>query len=259
MTKDEAVDKLQRQVNAISELNKESLVSPKFKEWRRNTEVAITKIFGDSTRHLQDFQKVSYTTRTPNEGTNSYQPDERFTYGLENARSILDSMCKEVKEYGLENTSKKEEGALQKIEKICHRFHLVAKQLRARRENKTAFNIDDEYDVQDLLHALLKVEFDDIRPEEHTPSYASNSSRMDFLLKQEKIVIETKKTRKGLGSRELGQELIIDIEKYKVHPDCHVLVCFVYDPDDKISNPRGVENDLNRHEELFQVKVIIAP
>jgi hypothetical protein len=259
MTKDEAVDKLQRQINAISELTKESLRSPKFKEWQRNTEIAITKIFGDSTRHSQDFRRVSYTTRTPNEGTHTYQPDERFKYGLENARSVLNSMCEEVKEYGLENTSKKEEGALQKIEKICHRFHLVAKQLRARRENKTTFSIDDEYDVQDLLHALLKVEFDDIRPEEHTPSYASNTSRMDFLLKQEQIVIETKKTRKGLGSKELGEQLIIDIEKYKVHPDCRVLVCFVYDPDAKISNPRGVENDLNRYEELFQAKVIITP
>jgi REase_DpnII-MboI len=50
----------------------------------------------------------------------------------------------------------------------------------------------DEYDVQDSLHALLKLHFDDVRREEWTPSYAGSQSRMDFLLKREKIVVETK-------------------------------------------------------------------
>ena len=56
--------------------------------------------------------------------------------------------------------------------------------------------IKDEYDVQDLLNALLRLNFDDVRPEEYTPSYAGSSTRVDFLLKKEKIVIEVKKTRK---------------------------------------------------------------
>ena len=38
--------------------------------------------------------------------------------------------------------------------------------------------------------------FDDIRAEEWTPSYAGKCARVDFLLKNEKIVIEVKKTRK---------------------------------------------------------------
>jgi len=74
------------------------------------------------------------------------------------------------------------------VRKICSRFHLVTKQLRDhRRENRNTIIIEDEYDVQDLLHALLKIFYDDIRPEEWTPSYAGGSSRMDFLIKNEKI------------------------------------------------------------------------
>jgi REase_DpnII-MboI len=64
-----------------------------------------------------------------------------------------------------------------------------------------------EYDVQDLLHALLHLYCDDIRTEEWTPSYAGASSRMDFLLKKEKIVVEVKKTRQGLDAREVGEQL----------------------------------------------------
>lgn len=43
--------------------------------------------------------------------------------------------------------------------------------------------LEDEYDVQDLPHALLLLYFDDVRAEEWTPSYAGKSARMDFLLK----------------------------------------------------------------------------
>jgi hypothetical protein len=99
------------------------------------------------------------------------------------------------------------------VRKICSQFHIVAKQLGDHRhENRDTIIIKDEYDVQDLLHALLKIFFDDIRPEEWTPSYAGRSSRMDFLIKNEKIVIEVKKTREGLKGKQIADQLFVDIE-----------------------------------------------
>lgn len=106
---------------------------------------------------------------------------------------------------------------------------------------------------------MLHLFFEDIRPEEVTPSYAGKSSRMDFLLKQEQIVIEIKKTRKGLGAKEVGSQLIEDIERYQAHQNCNVLICFVYDPDGRIANPRGIENDLARTQENITVEVLIRP
>jgi hypothetical protein len=144
------------------------------------------------------------------------------------------------------------------LDQICTRFHLVARQLRARRENRETLSVTDEYDVQDLLHALLWLHFEDIRPEEWTPSYAGKSSRMDFLLKREQIVVETKKTRPTLSAKEVGTELIEDIARYERHPDCRALICFVYDPDGFIGNPRGIEADLERNEP-FPVRVLIRP
>src|SRR6266851_4668899 len=69
-----------------------------------------------------------------------------------------------------------------RLERILGRFHQVAKQLQKRHAGKDTLRIMDEYDVQDLLHALLKIDFNDIRAEEWTPSYAGKSARMDFLL-----------------------------------------------------------------------------
>ncbi len=131
------------------------------------------------------------------------------------------------------------------IYNIINKFHIVSNQLLNRYNNRETIKINDEYDVQDLMHALLKQNFDDVRPEEYTPSYAGSSTRVDFLLKKEKIVIEVKKTRKGLDDKEVGNQLILDSLHYKVHPDCKHLICFVYDPENRIKNPRGLESDLN--------------
>ena len=144
------------------------------------------------------------------------------------------------------------------IVNLFSRFHLVARRLRKRYCNRAPFIISDEYDVQDLLQSLLTIYFDDIRPEEHTPSYCGRSSRMDFLLKNEKTVIEVKRTRETLKEGDIGTQLIEDINRYKTHPDCETLICFIYDPERLLDNPRGLESDLSRTFPL-QVSVFVRP
>jgi len=46
---------------------------------------------------------------------------------------------------------------------------------------------------------------------------------------------------KHAAARPNAIELIIDIAKYRKHPDCKMLYCFVYDPDGNIRNPKGIE------------------
>ena len=82
---------------------------------------------------------------------------------------------------------------------------------------------------------------------------------MDFLLPEIETVVETKMTRPNLSAKQLGEQLIIDIAKYKKHPACRTLFCLVYDPDGRISNPRGVENDLKEDKVQMVVNVMIVP
>jgi REase_DpnII-MboI len=88
---------------------------------------------------------------------------------------------------------------------------------------------------------VLKLHFDDVRAEEWTPSYAGNSSRMDFLLKRKRLVVEAKMTRKGLDQKGVANQLIQDRERYRAHPDCKALVCLVYDPLGICANPTALE------------------
>jgi len=145
------------------------------------------------------------------------------------------------------------------IENIFEKFHSCCRQARSRYDKRPTIDVKDEYDVQDLIHILLRLHFSDVRKEEYTPSYAGGSSRMDFLLKDIQTVIEVKKTRDTLKAKEIGEELIIDIAKYKTHPDCKKLYCFVYDPEGLIANPKSLESDLSGNKDGLSVQVSIRP
>jgi hypothetical protein len=149
---------------------------------------------------------------------------------------------------------------LNTLEKLFSQFHKVVKSLRRRHSNRNSLDVNDEYDVQDLTRSILYIFFEDIREEEWTPSYAGKSSRLDFLLKKEQIVVEAKMTRQNLTDKEIGDQLLIDIARYEAHQDCKTLVCFVYDPEGRIVNPKGLIQDLQKKSKKeMQVVVFINP
>jgi hypothetical protein len=138
-----------------------------------------------------------------------------------------------------------------KPEKVEELLEVIVRGLRRsmhplthRRKGTQPLSFGNEYDVQDLLHALLRPWINDIRPEEFTPSYAGSSTRMDFLLPAHRIVIETKIVRDRAHAKRVGDELIIDIEHYRRHPACLSLWCVIYDPDHLVTNAEGLITDL---------------
>ncbi len=141
---------------------------------------------------------------------------------------------KDVKEYVEKYFEIDAEGIL---ERIFMEFHKIARQFRTPHDNRKTLSIEDENDVQDLLHALLHLYFADIRAEEWTPSYAGKSARVDFLWKNERTVIFPEEIRQESADKDVGDQLIIDVDRYKEHPDCEKLIYFVYDPEGRLSNP----------------------
>jgi hypothetical protein len=127
--------------------------------------------------------------------------------------------------------------------------------LTNRRKGATQLSFSSEYDVQDLLHALLRPWVADIRPEEHTPSYAGSSTRMDFLLPEYRRVLEIKFVRDSEHAKKIGNELILDIGHYQKHPDCDSLWCIIYDPQHILQNPEGLKHDLEGPHETKDAKV----
>ncbi len=222
-----------------------TLDSGPFTEWRTQSLACLSSLLGNEHVYVDNFRK------TVQQG---YRDSVRAGIGI--LKAVRDDI-KAGELEGPEEPRARSQVAL--LEDLFSRFHLVVRQLRSRHADRQTLDVTDEYDVQDLVHALLWLNFEDVRAEEYTPSYAGKASRVDFLLKQERTVVELKMTRPGLGVKELGSQLIEDIARYKSHPDCQALVCFVYDPSGLIPNPRGIEADLNRDGEPFPVRVLIRP
>lgn len=156
------------------------------------------------------------------------------------------------------NTSS-EGGPRQNVRQLCVRFPHVAQQLQYRHEDREPLTIRDEHDVQDLLHALLWIEFDDIRDEEQSPSHGGSASRIDFLLKDKQIGLEVKIAYDNHAEKKLKNEIAEDKEHYTQHPDCEKLFVLVYDPDLELSNPHGFERDLSNTNRPLETEVIVSP
>ncbi len=259
-TSSEAIEKLEDKIQRAKVLKSEPMFSPEFKKWRRDTEVAIENLFEPGSRHVKDFSQIRYS---PYMGPSNDTERRRYYHKvLDVAIAVLSSLIDEIREFWTDASrpDDNQTAPLARLETLCSRFHLIARSLRSRYDDRETLCVEDEYDVQDLFKALLHLDFDDIRPEEYTPSYAGGSSRIDFLLKNESLVIEIKKTRKGLADKQVGEQLLIDVGRYKSHPCAQTLLCFVYDPEGRIGNPVGLEADLNRSSsQALEVVTLIYP
>jgi hypothetical protein len=129
---------------------------------------------------------------------------------------------------------------------LGERFRDVERQLLRRHDHRDTLKVNDEYDAQDLYHALLRIFFADVREEEWTPTYAGGATRIDFLLPEHGLAIELKHARKSLTKKTLGDELLVDVAHYGKHASVRHLVCLVFDHEGAIENPRGLERDLSR-------------
>jgi hypothetical protein len=225
-----------------------TLDSGAFAGWRSQALALLEQLLGPQHTYVRDFQK---------------HVERGFRSHVQQGQAILKALREDIQQsairVGNDAVPTVHLETFDTLDTIASRFHVIACQLRARYDDRATLDVTDEYDVQDLLHALLRLFFQDVRPEEWTPSYAGKSSRVDFLLKPERTVVETKKSRPRLGAKEIGSQLIEDIARYEKHPDCDQLFCLVYDPDHRITNPRGLEADLRRDDDGFRVRVRVVP
>ncbi|WP_183052342.1 malate dehydrogenase [Salmonella enterica] len=233
--------------SALGHGSQEYIDSAKGNYWIVRVKKLLEDSYGKESDYYKDFNDTKKIAWSSN-----YQSLVRHY------KPIFDAAREDLAHSVTTPTVIKDKSELDLIINILNKFPAFCRQLKKRYNDRTPLEINDEYDVQDLVHALLLLHFDDVRPEEASPSYAGSSSRQDFLLKKEKIVIEVKKTRRSLGTGKIGEELIIDMARYRAHPDCDTLVCFVYDPDGWVNNPKGVIDDLEGGDAEGKTKVVIA-
>lgn len=264
----QVVEKLQRLRDGAKEF---SVASPEFENWRFSVKKALKSGGPLTQEELDAFRDISFCHRTEmvagvrkswdNSGRkasfrNLESPEDGFSRGMNRALHLLDSA---IEHLGFQEGDRTSPPAV-KLQLILKRFHVFCRQLRVRHDNRPTLDVRDEYDMQNALHALLTVVFDDVRAEDVVPMYAGGTSRIDFILKDEEIGIECKMMRKSLSEKKLGEELMIDITRYSAYPSCKTLMCFVYDPMGRIGNPKGLIRDLEAlSKPELAVRVLVTP
>ena len=148
---------------------------------------------------------------------------------------------------------------LGRLRKVCLRFHAVVRQLRLRKDYRPTLEVEDIDDLQDLLCALLKMEFDEVGVDEWSPPYMNGATRRTFLLDKDQIAFVAKKTSQGLTPKELADQVSADAARYAARAKCTTLFCFIYDPEGRIGSPTRLESDLTSERDRCAVEVLVAP
>ncbi|UJP64888.1 PD-(D/E)XK nuclease domain-containing protein [Mongoliitalea daihaiensis] len=149
------------------------------------------------------------------------------------------------------------------VRDILNNFsNAIQKIITNRRKDHPNFEIEDEYDVQDILYVILKSVFPNLRDEDAIAKVGAKTTKIDLIIREEKILVEVKMIKaKESNETHFIEELKVDFESYHECKWLRKLFCFVYDPYKKtrdISNFNDLKGDRIKGEHNFNVEVIVA-
>lgn len=148
------------------------------------------------------------------------------------------------------------------IIRICQRLPRTAKIIGTRsRKGKHGFEITDEYDVQDLLHAVIRAYVKYLVQEDPLPKQAAaRSGRADLSIEELGVLIEVKYVRGPDDQRRIFEEYSQDLVLYTKWPHLKTLIFVIYnsvdlrDPEafEKMSGPNELDG------RRFTVRIVLA-
>lgn len=148
------------------------------------------------------------------------------------------------------------------VMRVCQRLPNAARILANRsRKDKPPFEIEDEYDVQDLLHATLRAYIKHSVQEDTLPKVAAvKSGRVDISIEDLGILIEVKFVRGPSDQKRIFEEYSQDLVLYPKWPPLKTLILLIYNSSD-LKDPEAFEK-LNAQVEVdgkrFDVRVVLA-
>jgi hypothetical protein len=147
--------------------------------------------------------------------------------------------------------------SLDVLERLLRRLPRTVRQFRSRHGDRHAFRVEDVYDLEDLLRAVLPLQFDDVRTLSRTPSY-SPLTRTDFLLQPEGVALTVKRLGRDLREPAIAAHLEEDAAYHGRHRTCETLVAFLYDPECLLREPARLETVWSRLGDGLTVRCVVA-
>jgi hypothetical protein len=144
---------------------------------------------------------------------------------------------------------------------LCERLPYAARVLAGRRKGKDPFEVSDEYDVQDLLHAIIRAYLKYAIDEEPLGKVGgARSSRADLALPDLKTLVEVKYVRRPDDQQRIVEELAQDLILYSAWAPLESFVYLVYNSGD-LRDPealRRLEGETMIGGKRYRTYVILA-
>jgi hypothetical protein len=150
---------------------------------------------------------------------------------------------------------------LTSLETLLRRLPRTIRQLRDRHGSRPPFRVQDEHDLDDLLRAVLPLQFDEVRLESRTPSY-SPGNRSDLRLGlgegNSPVALTAKLISGKIETGKLEGQWAEDLAYYGRVSACRTLVGFVYDPQGLLRDPQKLEAVWSQTPGNLQLRCVIA-
>ena len=147
------------------------------------------------------------------------------------------------------------------VERLCSRLPQAARTLAHRGRSKPPFLIEDEYDVQDLLHATLRAYLKySVQEDPMTKVAGAKAGRADISIEELGVLIEVKFVRGPQDQKRLFEEHSQDLLLYTKWSHLKRLILLIYKSDD-LRDAEAFEKLAGTHDvsgRRFEVSVVLA-
>lgn len=199
----------------------------------------VIEMYGAHTQQSERYEKweaffhPSYNTRDP-EYVFEQLIQKAYQDGVKRTITELDCVVEQL-ELKLQHAGATRMTAsteIQLILQLCGRLNHSIKVLNRRRAGKQPFEITDEYDVQDLLQAILRAYFKYSISEEPISKLAGSSSRADFAIQDLGIIIEAKYVHGPNEQDRISKQFAEDVHSYSQWSHLAHFIYVIYGADD---------------------------
>ena len=201
-TKTKALERLRKALDSASEVEKVGRKSPSFEKWHRNSLVAITNVFGDSSGNVSEFGSIRFSPPIYYSGMSESHSQRAFLSGMSSAATLLESMIEEIEEYWPDDPPSETEPELDIRESrnsnkvfVIHGRNQAAREKVARflekldlepvilheQPNKGRTIIEKFEDYADVHFALVLLTADDIGGREQEPTELKPRARQNVV------------------------------------------------------------------------------
>ena len=113
-------------------------------------------------------------------------------------------------------------------------------------EKRSESKFKDEPELQNFIYSVLRAMFMSVEFEDPTEKMCGKFNRLDFVLKDHKIIIEIKYVRDKTHAKKISEELSVDYLRYKQSPYGQTIINYIYDPNNHITNHGLYKKQLNK-------------